>query len=121
MESSFADAANNHRFKRARWRGLWKQSIQDLLIPICQNLGKLAQVFLRLWRLVNSSFDLHQAFPHFTPKELPISLSTSTLLHSQFKSLKKGYSSKTPTTPKKLGCGYSRISGQGDRFQKMLD
>lgn len=38
MEGSFADAANNHGFKRARWRGLWRQSIQDWLIAAVQNL-----------------------------------------------------------------------------------
>lgn len=41
MERSFADAANRHGFKRARWRGLLKQSIQDLLIATVQNLRKL--------------------------------------------------------------------------------
>jgi hypothetical protein len=41
MERSFADAANRHGFKRARWRGLVKQSIQDLLIATAQNLRKL--------------------------------------------------------------------------------
>ena len=41
MERSFADATNNHSFKRARWRGLWKQAIQDLLIATVQNLRKL--------------------------------------------------------------------------------
>ena len=40
-ERSFADAANRHGFKRARWRGLVKQSIQDLLIATIQNLRKL--------------------------------------------------------------------------------
>jgi hypothetical protein len=30
-----------HGFKRARWRGLVKQSIQDLLIATIQNLRKL--------------------------------------------------------------------------------
>lgn len=38
MEGSFADAANNHGFKRARWRGLWRQQIQDWLIAAVQNL-----------------------------------------------------------------------------------
>ena len=38
MEGSFADAANNHGFKRARWRGLWRQQIQDWLIAVVQNL-----------------------------------------------------------------------------------
>jgi hypothetical protein len=41
IERSFADAANLHGFKRARWRGLIKQSIQDLLIATVQNLRKL--------------------------------------------------------------------------------
>ena len=41
MERSFADAANCHGLKRARWRGLWKQAIQDLLIGTVQNLRKL--------------------------------------------------------------------------------
>jgi transposase len=38
MEGSFADAATNHGFKRARWRGLQQQSIQDWLIATCQNI-----------------------------------------------------------------------------------
>ena len=38
MEGSFADAANNHGFKRARWSGLWRQQIQDWLIAAVQNL-----------------------------------------------------------------------------------
>lgn len=41
MERSFADAANCHGLKRARWRGLWKQAIQDLLIATVQYLRKL--------------------------------------------------------------------------------
>lgn len=44
-EGSFADAANNHGFKRARWRGLIKVRIQNLLIATIQNLRKL----LRHW------------------------------------------------------------------------
>jgi len=38
MEGSFGDAAVNHGFKRARWRGLNQQNIQDLLIATCQNI-----------------------------------------------------------------------------------
>ena len=38
MECSFADAANNHHFKRARWRRLWRQQIQDYLIAAIQNV-----------------------------------------------------------------------------------
>jgi transposase len=38
MEGSFADATNRHGFKRARWRGLNNQQVQDLLIAACQNI-----------------------------------------------------------------------------------
>jgi len=38
MEASFADAANNHGFKRSRWRRLWRQQIQDYLIAAIQNI-----------------------------------------------------------------------------------
>jgi transposase len=38
VERSFADAANNHHFKRARWRRLWRQQIQDYLIAAIQNV-----------------------------------------------------------------------------------
>ena len=41
VEGSFADAANNHGFKRARWRSLLKVTIQNLLIAAMQNLRKL--------------------------------------------------------------------------------
>jgi len=41
MEGSFADAANNHHFKRAHWRRLWRQQIQDYLIAACQNIRLL--------------------------------------------------------------------------------
>ncbi len=40
-EGSFADAANNHGFKRLRFRGLEKAKIQNLLIAAIQNLRKL--------------------------------------------------------------------------------
>jgi hypothetical protein len=55
MEGSFADAANNHGLKRSRWRGLWKQIIQDLLIATCQNLRKLGTALLALWRTRSSA------------------------------------------------------------------
>ena len=38
IEHSFADAANNHGFKRSRWRRLWRQQIQDYLIAAIQNI-----------------------------------------------------------------------------------
>ena len=40
-EGSFADGANNYGFKRARWRGLDKMKIQNLMIATIQNMGKL--------------------------------------------------------------------------------
>ena len=40
-EGSFADAANNHGYKRARWRGLVGMTIQNLLVATAQNLRKL--------------------------------------------------------------------------------
>ncbi len=43
MERSFADAANNHGFKRARWRRLWRQQIQDYLIATVQNIRVFIQ------------------------------------------------------------------------------
>ena len=44
MEGSFADAANNHGLKQARWRGLANQQTQDYLIATCQNLRLLIQL-----------------------------------------------------------------------------
>lgn len=38
MEGSFADSANNHGFKRSRWRRLHNQKIQDYLIAAIQNV-----------------------------------------------------------------------------------
>src|SRR5258708_34818537 len=55
MERSFADAANCHGLKRSRWRGLWKQAIQDLLIATVQNLRKLLRHL--------SQTDLELAYP----------------------------------------------------------
>jgi transposase len=41
QERNFADAANHHGFKRARWRGLWRQRLQDHVIAALQNLRLL--------------------------------------------------------------------------------
>jgi len=38
QERNFAEAATEHGFKRARWRGLEKQTIQDQIIAAIQNL-----------------------------------------------------------------------------------
>jgi transposase len=47
MEGSFADAANNHGLKRARWRGLAFQQTQDWLIATCQNIRLFVRFGLR--------------------------------------------------------------------------
>jgi len=47
MEGSFAAAANHYGFKRARWRRLHNQRIQDHLIAACQNIW----IFVRNGRL----------------------------------------------------------------------
>ena len=43
IEGSFGQAAQNHHFKRARYRRLWRQSIQDHLIAAVQNIKKIVQ------------------------------------------------------------------------------
>jgi len=47
MEGSFAEASNRYGFKRARWRRLHNQRIQDFLIAACQNI----RIFMRNSRL----------------------------------------------------------------------
>jgi transposase len=41
IEGSFGQAANEHGFKRSRWRRLWRQQIQDYLIAVVQNVKLL--------------------------------------------------------------------------------
>lgn len=43
IEGSFAEAANEHGFKRSRWRRLWRQEIQDWLIAAVQNVKILVR------------------------------------------------------------------------------
>jgi transposase len=40
-EGSFADATNNHGFKRSRWRGIVNVCVQNLMIAAIQNIRKL--------------------------------------------------------------------------------
>jgi transposase len=54
IEGSFADAANNHGFKRSRWRRLWRQQIQDWLIAGIQNLRTLMKATQKRSSGVNS-------------------------------------------------------------------
>lgn len=44
QERNFAEAATEHGFKRARWRGLEKQTIQDQIIAAIQNLKILIRM-----------------------------------------------------------------------------
>jgi hypothetical protein len=44
-EGSFADASNNHGYKRARWRGIVKMRVQNLMIAAIQNIRKLIVCF----------------------------------------------------------------------------
>jgi transposase len=53
MEGSFADATNNHGYKRSRWRRLWRVTIQNLLIAALQNLRKLLSAVKRKPRRAN--------------------------------------------------------------------
>jgi hypothetical protein len=41
VEGSFGQASQNHHFKRARYRCLWRQAIQDHLIAAVQNVKKI--------------------------------------------------------------------------------
>ena len=43
VEGSFGQASQNHHFKRARYRRLWRQSIQDHLIAAVQNIKKIVR------------------------------------------------------------------------------
>ena len=38
QERNFAEATTEHGYKRSRWRGLWRQIIQDQIIAALQNL-----------------------------------------------------------------------------------
>jgi len=55
-EGSFADATNNHGFKRSRFRGIEKVRIQNLMIAATQNLRKLMSHICR--KPAEESFNL---------------------------------------------------------------
>jgi transposase len=60
IEGSFADAANNHGFKRSRWRRLWRQQIQDHLIAAIQNI-RILLARRALQPAASALIDLEQA------------------------------------------------------------
>jgi hypothetical protein len=41
VEGSFGQASQNHHLKRARYRRLWRQAIQDHLIAAVQNVKRI--------------------------------------------------------------------------------
>lgn len=57
-EGSFADATNNHGFKRSRFRGIEKVRIQNLLIAATQNLRKLMRHVTRKSAMLAANFAL---------------------------------------------------------------
>ena len=63
VEQSFGDAANNHGFKRARWRRLWRQQIQDWLIAGIQNIRILLARSARKPAVAAQVMPLPQAEP----------------------------------------------------------
>jgi len=60
-EGLFADAANNHGFKRSRFRGIEKMQIQNLMIAAIQNLRKLMRHIYHkpAWQSFNLVSTLH--------------------------------------------------------------
>ena len=71
MEGSFADAANNHGFKRSRWRGLQRVTIQNLIIAAVQNIRKLTTYAIRptgeaqeVWEHVRKGLLVYPALPN---------------------------------------------------------
>jgi len=67
IEASFADAANNHHFKRARWRRLWRQQIQDYWIAAIQNIRLLLRTMLPKSRNAAAAIALTLSCVHSVP------------------------------------------------------
>jgi transposase len=65
QERNFAEAAVQHGFKRARWRGLWRQSIQDYLIAAIQNLRIIAKNQKHLLLALGPIWRRLNCFPSF--------------------------------------------------------
>ena len=76
MEGSFADAANNHGFKRSRWRRLWRQRIQDYLIAVVQNVRILIRETARrrgaVSQVMEEVFSFASSFFRRRPSRLPL-------------------------------------------------
>jgi Transposase DDE domain len=68
QERNFGEPATEHGFKRARWRGLVKQTIQDQIIAALQNLKILIRnlgqdIFRHLVHFSRLMAHLHTIFP----------------------------------------------------------
>ena len=62
VEGSFADGANNHGYKRARWRRLWRVTIQNIIIAAIQNLRKLISATFGNKRVKQNGLGLFLSF-----------------------------------------------------------
>ena len=81
QERNFGEAAVEHGFKRARWRGLEKQTIQDQLIAAIQNLKILLRKTGPAFRtLIDSIKGLYTALRLLTMPRVPAIYETPTYL-----------------------------------------
>jgi transposase len=78
-EGSFGQAAQNHHFKRARWRRLWRQRIQDHLIAAVQNVKKIVQSTLRGGNTGHRGAQTTSQWLWYTPTGLYVSLFDETI------------------------------------------
>ena len=90
VEGSFAEAVNEHHFRRARWRRLWRQRIQSWLIAAVQNIKKLVRASAP-WRAALSVRRLRPCSPcgwpapvPTHPRSFPLSLSCPALALSNW-------------------------------------
>ena len=104
QERNFAEPVVQHGFKRPRWRGLWRQSIQDYLIAAIQNFRIIAR------RQKNFLFVLGRKLPGLDPSDGSIEphLSVSLLLGCQFAFPNREVFSK-PARPARAFAGARRV------------
>ena len=90
MEGSFGRAAQEHGFKRARWRRLWRQEIQDYLIAAIQNIRILvarsspapaASNVVALSQWISGHFALNKAIQQFVELKSRLRLFRTLSLH----------------------------------------
>jgi transposase len=88
MERSYADAANNHGFKRSRWRGLAWVTVQNLMIAAVQNIRiliargrKPSGVAQEAWHRVTGSQQLTSIVGHCWTQLTELVTNSTQLLH----------------------------------------